>query len=73
MNGAQTSAQSPVYGLTDEHGGFMLYHLGETNACPACGQYKWIIGRQSAECANCCAAVPLAAPVHPATPLETNA
>lgn len=37
----------------------LLYHAGETNHCPACGQRHWIIGRMMAQCARCDTALPL--------------
>ena len=37
----------------------LLYHPGETNHCPACGQRHWIIGRMMAQCARCDTALPL--------------
>jgi len=52
--------------------GFRLfYHRNSVNHCPGCGQAQWYIGRISAECAFCGAALPLqeivsreARPVH---------
>ncbi len=42
-------------------GGYtMLFHKGETNHCPGCGSTHWLVGRQSAECARCDTALPLA-------------
>ncbi|QPT09845.1 hypothetical protein [Sphingomonas paucimobilis] len=35
-----------------------LYQAG--SICPACGSTSWHIGRQSAECARCATALPLA-------------
>ncbi|TWH90488.1 hypothetical protein [Sphingobium baderi] len=37
----------------------LLYHSGETNHCPGCGQRHWIIGRMMAQCARCDTALPL--------------
>jgi hypothetical protein len=56
-----------VYGMKDKAGNFALYHLGETNRCPSCGWQQWLVGRQTAECSHCHAAVPLAHP-EPAPP-----
>jgi hypothetical protein len=36
-----------------------VYHEGEVNHCPGCGRTHWLIGRLSAECAFCSAALPL--------------
>lgn len=36
-----------------------VYRDGEVNRCPACGRTHWLIGRLSAECAFCTAALPL--------------
>jgi hypothetical protein len=38
-----------------------LYHADTVNHCPGCGHTHWHIGRQSAECAFCETALPLAA------------
>jgi hypothetical protein len=38
----------------------IVYRSGVTNYCPACGQSQWHVGRQSAQCAFCATAVPLA-------------
>jgi hypothetical protein len=48
---------------SDSHSvrGYMpLYHADTVNHCPACGHTHWHVGRQSAECAFCDAALPLA-------------
>ncbi len=38
----------------------VVYRVGEVNRCPACGRTHWYIGRLSAECGFCAAALPLA-------------
>jgi len=38
----------------------MMYHAGESNRCPGCARSQWHIGRQTAECAYCATALPLA-------------
>ena len=38
----------------------VLYWPGETNRCPCCGGKAWYVGRITAECAACDAALPLA-------------
>lgn len=57
----------------------ILYHQGEDNRCPGCGQAQWAVGRTTAECVFCETALPLAAPVDtvereliPADASETN-
>jgi hypothetical protein len=35
------------------------FRCGEAVACPDCGATNWLIGRRSAECAACGAALPL--------------
>jgi hypothetical protein len=43
-------------------GGYMpLYYSDTVNHCPGCGRTHWHVGRQSAECAFCDTALPLAA------------
>ncbi len=37
-----------------------LYRLDEINRCLACGGSHWYVGRVSAECAFCGAALPIA-------------
>jgi hypothetical protein len=37
----------------------VVYRPGEVNHCPACGRSHWYIGRLSAECGFCSAALPL--------------
>lgn len=41
----------------------VLYHQGESNRCPACGQAQWHVSRSTAECAFCKTALPLAQPI----------
>lgn len=36
------------------------YYPGETNRCPGCGRAHWIVGRATAECGFCGAALALA-------------
>lgn len=35
------------------------YRDGEANRCPGCGRSNWHVGRKTAECAFCGAAIPL--------------
>jgi hypothetical protein len=51
--------------------GYMpLYHADTVNHCPGCGRTHWHVGRQSAECAFCDTALPLAVTYsQPAKPL----
>ncbi|MGC4250427.1 MAG: hypothetical protein QM605_02880 [Sphingobium sp.] len=51
------SALSPA--IAFPRGYALLYHPGETNHCPGCGQRHWIIGRMMAQCARCDTALPL--------------
>ena len=37
----------------------VVYRSGEVNHCPGCGRTHWYIGRLSAECGFCSAALPL--------------
>lgn len=39
-----------------------LYYRDQANHCPGCGRMHWYVGRMSAECAFCGAALPLAPP-----------
>lgn len=43
------------------------YRANETNHCPACSATQWIIGRLTAECACCGAALPLLSGSAPGT------
>lgn len=36
-----------------------LYRADEPNHCPGCGRQHWIVGRMTAECGFCGAALPL--------------
>ena len=36
------------------------FRPGEAVACAECGEANWLVGRRSAECAGCGAALPLA-------------
>jgi hypothetical protein len=36
-----------------------VYRPGEVNHCPGCGRTHWYVGRLSAECGFCAAALPL--------------
>ena len=36
------------------------FRQGEAVACAECGEANWLVGRRSAECAGCGAALPLA-------------
>ncbi len=37
----------------------VVYHQGEVNHCPSCGRTHWYVGRLTAECGFCAAALPL--------------
>jgi hypothetical protein len=37
----------------------VVYRPGEVNRCPGCGRTHWYVGRLSAECGFCSAALPL--------------
>jgi hypothetical protein len=39
----------------------LVYRPGFTNFCPGCAASHWHVGRHTAECANCSAALPIAA------------
>jgi hypothetical protein len=43
-----------------KRGHHIVYRANEANRCPGCGRSHWYIGRVSAECGFCGAAVPLA-------------
>jgi len=43
-----------------QRGHHIVYRADGTNHCPACGRSQWYVGRISAECGFCGAAVPLA-------------
>ena len=60
MKAAQEIA---TFGMLGETGQLVLYHQGEVNLCPTCGQSQWYIGRKVAECVRCNAAFPLVSPV----------
>jgi uncharacterized protein (DUF983 family) len=34
-------------------GHVVAYRRGERNRCPGCGREHWLVGRVTAECANC--------------------
>ena len=40
------------------------YHLGKINHCPGCAGTQWYVGRESAQCAICETALPLAQIAH---------
>lgn len=40
-------------------GSFTTYRAGKVNHCPGCSGNHWIVGRQSAECADCETVLPL--------------
>ena len=59
-------------------GHHIVYRANEANHCPGCGRSHWFVGRMTAECGFCGAAVPLAETarqdsVAPATRREANA
>ncbi|MDG5487930.1 hypothetical protein NYR55_04765 [Sphingomonas sp. BGYR3] len=37
----------------------LTYRLDKVNDCPDCGESQWFVGRMTAECACCGAALPL--------------
>jgi len=43
-----------------QRGHHIVYRANESNHCPGCGRSHWYIGRVSAECGFCGAAIPLA-------------
>lgn len=46
------------------------YHPGTVNHCPGCAGTHWFVGRESAQCAICETALPLAQMAHsPVRPL----
>ncbi|MDF7775509.1 hypothetical protein P1X14_09645 [Sphingomonas sp. AOB5] len=50
------------FGIRQPRTGYRIgYRANETNHCPGCGQSHWMIGRMTAECANCGTALPLIA------------
>lgn len=59
--------RQPAIAINRQRGTAQLFHDGETNRCPACGRSHWWMGRSTAECAFCAAAIPLA---HPAPQLK---
>jgi len=42
-----------------ERGYSILYRPNEANRCPGCGRSHWFVGRFSAECGFCAAALPM--------------
>ena len=40
----------------------LMYRPGAETRCPECGQTHWLVGRATAECAGCSAALPIVAP-----------
>ncbi len=40
----------------------LMYRPGVETRCPDCGQTNWMVGRATAECAGCSAALPIVAP-----------
>jgi hypothetical protein len=55
-----------------ERGYHNVYRTGSVNHCPGCGRSQWHVGRQSAECAFCSTAIPLAAPAGTVSDYETG-
>lgn len=43
------------------NGAAKTYRPGTMTACPDCGNANWLVGRSTAECANCATALPLSA------------
>lgn len=51
----------------------LSYFPGSINRCPGCAGTQWFVGRETAQCAICDTALPLAQMAHrPARPLFTN-
>lgn len=40
-------------------GSAIHYRLGAVNRCPDCGGFQWLVGRTTAQCAQCDTALPL--------------
>lgn len=61
---------TPSFAATlPNRGHHIVYRANASNHCPGCGHSNWYIGRISAECGFCGAAVPLAeAQTHEPTP-----
>lgn len=38
------------------------YRPGSETRCPDCGETHWLVGRATAECAGCSAALPIVVP-----------
>lgn len=55
-NGARPAHARPQAGYV------LMYRPGHRNFCPACGQSHWYLGRHTAECAWCAAALSIAPP-----------
>jgi hypothetical protein len=53
--GARQVAHDPAL-----RGYHCVYRQNEINHCPACGRSHWFLGRVSAECGFCAAALPFA-------------
>lgn len=45
--------------LVEQRGFVVLYRRAEPNHCPGCGRSQWLVGRSTAECANCGTALPI--------------
>lgn len=52
--------QEPFAPSLAKRGHHVVYRAEETNRCPGCGRSNWLVGRLTAECAFCGAAVALA-------------
>lgn len=62
-------ASAPFAANLAQRGHHIVYRANESNRCPGCGRSQWYVGRVSAECGFCGAAVPLAeTAVQEATP-----
>lgn len=53
----QSNSARAVVGVRGNHA---VYRRGELNRCPSCGRSHWEIGRSTAECGFCHAALPIA-------------
>ncbi|MFZ5749075.1 MAG: hypothetical protein ACOY45_15630 [Pseudomonadota bacterium] len=58
----------PAPAMPHQRGYRIAYRPG--TACPGCGGTAWHVGRQSAECAACATALPLAPVERPRAPAE---
>jgi hypothetical protein len=62
MSEVQLFERAPASFASDlvRRGHHIVYRANSSNHCPGCGRSQWYIGRISAECGFCGAAIPLA-------------